>query len=226
MRILMIEDDASLVRAVSFNLKNEGYEVDYCYDGQEGYELVQKRPYDLLLLDCMLPHIDGLTILKRIRMLKLNIPIIMVTALSGVSDRVSGLKAGADDYIVKPFAMEELLARIEAIRRRPRELVNPNKLEFEDISLDLTGLYLTGPTHSCNLSKTECALAEFMFTHPNTPLTRELLLSKIWGPYAEIEDGNLDNYIHFLRRRLTTVGSKLHIKTIRSVGYLLEASYD
>lgn len=224
MRILMIEDDTALVRGVCFNLKNEGYEVDYCYDGEEGYVLIQNKSYDLILLDCMLPHVDGLTILKRIRMLQINIPIIMVTALSGVSDRVSGLKAGADDYIVKPFAMEELIARIEAVRRRPRELVNPNKLEFEDITLDLTGLSLTGPSHSCSLSKTECALAEFMFTHPQVPLTREQLIAKVWGPYTEVEDGNLDNYIHFLRRRLTTVGSRLHIKTIRSVGYLLEVT--
>ena len=226
MRILLIEDDPALARGVCFNLKEAGYTVDRCYDGKEGYERIQEQPYDLILLDRMLPHMDGLTILSRIRSLGINIPVIMLTALNGISDRVVGLNAGADDYIVKPFAMEELLARIEAIRRRPRELVNPNKLTFEDISLDLTGLYLTGPKHSCNISKTECALAEFMLTHPNIPLSRSLLISKVWGPYSEVEDGNLDNYIHFLRRRFMTVGSKLHIKTIRSVGYLLEAKND
>ncbi len=225
MRILLIEDDHDLAEGVSFHLKEAGYTVDCCYDGLDGFELIKTQAYDLIILDRMLPNLDGLSILMRIRQLNLCLPVIMLTALNAIGDRVAGLNAGADDYLVKPFATEELIARIGALSRRPSNLISSNKLTFCDVTLDLLGLYLIGPKHTCSLSKKEGFLAEFFLKHPNEPLTRELILSKVWGPDTEVEDGNLDNYIHFLRRRLKTVGSHLHIKTIRCVGYILEEAY-
>lgn len=222
MRILLIEDDMELAEGISFHLKNAGYTLDCCYDGLEGFELIKTQIYDLIILDRMLPGLNGLNLLKYVRGLALHLPVIMVTALNGVGDRVTGLDAGADDYLVKPFAIEELLARVRALSRRPSQLVNHQQLSYCDVTLDLLGLCLIGPAHSCSLSKKEGALAELFLKHPHKPLPRELILSNVWGPTTEVEDGNLDNYIHFLRRRLKTVGSHLHIKTIRSIGYSLE----
>ena len=225
MRILCIEDDTELAESICFHLKHVGYNIDCSEDGLEGFELVKTNTYDLVILDRMLPSLDGLSLLKRIRALNLQLPVIMVTALDGIGDRVAGLNSGADDYLVKPFAIEELIARVGALSRRPSQMINTEQIHFADVTLDLLGLCLTGPLRSCSLSKKEGDLAEFFLRHPSEPLTRELLLSKVWGPDTEVEDGNLDNYIHFLRRRLKAVGSELHIKTLRSIGYTLEATY-
>lgn len=222
MRILLIEDDIALCEAVSFQLQNHGYIVDTCYDGEEGLHFIKQQAYDLVVLDRMLPSLDGITILKSIRTLGIPIPVLMVTALNSIGDRVTGLDAGADDYLVKPFATEELLARIRALSRRPVDWDHADELVIGDTTLDLTNLTLTGPNSTCTLSKKEVQLFETFFKQPNQTLSRTLLLSRVWGPDAPVEDGNLDNYIHFLRRRLRAIGSTLQIKTIRGVGYDLE----
>ena len=166
MRILCIEDDTELAEGICFHLKHAGYNVDYCTDGLEGLDLVKTNTYDLVILDRMLPSLDGLSILKRIRALNLQLPIIMVTALNGIGDRVAGLNSGADDYLVKPFAIEELIARVGALSRRPNQIINTEQIHFSDITLDLLGLCLTGPMRSCSLSKKEGDLAEFFLRHP------------------------------------------------------------
>ena len=149
----------------------------------------------------------------------------MITALGTLSDKVTGLDLGADDYLVKPFAFEELLARIRCVTRRPHTITGDELLSVSDISLDINDCRLSGPGGECSLSKREAALLEAFLRRKDQSLSRSLLLLKVWGPDSDVEEGNLDNYIHFLRRRLRTVNSRVEIKTIRGIGYcLLEKS--
>lgn len=226
MRILCVEDDHALAEMVAYHLTHEGYEVDFAYTGLDGLLLIKEVIYDLILLDRMLPELDGVSVLKKIRSLSITTPVLMITALDGIDDRVTGLDAGADDYLVKPFDIKELLARVRALSRRPGQIAPSQKLHFEDITLDLLGLALTGPNKSCSLSKREALLLEVFLKYPESPLTREFLFANVWGMSSEVEDGNLDNYIHFIRRRLKSTGSQLQIKTLRSVGYQLEKIND
>ena len=222
MRILLIEDDPSLCDTVKLQLQNQGYTVDSSYDGMEGLSFIKQQAYDLIILDRMLPSLDGISVLKAMRSLNITIPVIMVTALNSIGDKVTGLDAGADDYLAKPFAIEELLARIRALSRHPTDLHASSLLSYGNTTFDLGSLTLTGPNDSCSLSKKEAHLFEIFFKQPASVLPRSLLLSHVWGPHAEVEEGNLDNYIHFLRRRLRTVESNLELKTIRGIGYIME----
>lgn len=224
MRILIIEDEEKLCDLLAYQLKQEGFLADCCYNGGDAMYYIEQDIYDLILLDRMLPKIDGLSILKKIRNAGFVTPVILTTALSQLHDKVEGLDMGADDYLVKPFAFEELLARIRCINRRPRELKQENLLIVGDISLNPDELFLLGPKEKCSLSKRECNLLEVFFNNPNQTLPRNTLLLKVWGPDADVDDGNLDNYIHFLRRRLKTVGSKIVLSTVRGVGYKLMES--
>ena len=222
MRVLCIEDDIALSEMIGFHLKQEGYEVDFAYTGLDGLMLIKDGAYDLILLDRMLPELDGISVLKKIRSLSIFTPILMVTALDGIDDRVTGLDAGAVDYLTKPFATKELLARVRALCRRPTQMTKSDKCHWADVTLDLLGLALEGPQKNCSLSKREALLIEVFLQHPEEALTREFIFAKVWGPSSEVEDGNLDNYIHFVRRRLKSIGSCLQIKTLRSIGYKLE----
>lgn len=225
MRILLIEDDTALCDAIIFQLKSYDYTIDACHDGQEGLLLIQEQIYDLIILDRMLPSLDGIQIVQTMRTQNIHTPVIMVTALNSIGDRVIGLDAGADDYLVKPFAIEELLARIRALSRRPVDWTNEQTLVLGNTTLDITNNKLSGPTTCCSLSQKEVALFETFFKQPGQTLGRTLLLLRVWGPDTDIEDGNLDNYIYFLRRRLRTVESNLQLKTIRGLGYALEVTY-
>lgn len=222
MRILIVEDDVALCQAMSFHLEKAGYTVDLCHDGADGLHFIKQEAYDIIILDRMIPSINGLDVLRNIRALNISTPVIMVTALNSIGDRVTGLDAGADDYLVKPFATQELLARVRALGRRPVEWDNSILLDLGNTSLNMSEYVLSSPSGTCNLSKREAELFEAFFKQPGQALPRALLLSRVWGPDAPVEDGNLDNYIHFLRRRLKAVNSNLQIKTIRSVGYCLE----
>ncbi len=222
MRILLIEDDCELCDAVSFHLKKAGYEVDCCYDGEEGLQFAKAQIYEMIILDRMLPSLNGISVLTHIRALGIHTPVIIVTALNSIGDRVEGLDAGADDYLVKPFAVEELLARVRALHRRPSQLDSINHVSYGDLTLDLMTLLLSGPGGSCTLSKREAQLTEVFLKNPEHTIPRDILLYRVWGPASDIEDGNLDNYIYYLRRRLVSVGSCFQIRTIRSIGYILE----
>lgn len=222
MRVLLVEDDEALCEAVRFALERDGMTVDACNDGDDGLRWMNERAHDLVLLDRMLPVMDGVTVLQKARAAGVATPVLMLTALGGVHQRVEGLDAGADDYLVKPFAVEELLARIRAMNRRPRQWEDSPALTFGDICFDITKKTLCGAHTECSLSKREADLLEILLKNPAQTLPRGVLLSRVWGPDAGVEDGNLDNYIHFLRRRLKTVGSGLQIKTVRGVGYRLE----
>ena len=222
MRILLIEDDERLCEAVAFALRREGYDVDVAHEGDDGLRWALQRAHDLVLLDRMLPVLDGLTVLRRMREAGVATPVLLVTALGAVGERVEGLDAGADDYLVKPFDLEELLARVRAMCRRPRRLEEPGEFAWGDVALDQGRKTLRRGEGRCSLSKREAALLEAFLKNPRQVLTREVLLTRVWGPDAGVEDGNLDNYIHFLRRRLASVGSRLEIRTVRGVGYRLE----
>lgn len=226
MRILVIEDDIELSDIMIQQLKQHGYQADQCQNGGDALFYCIEQIYDLIILDRMLPELDGLSLLALIRRRGIHTPVIMATALDGLGDRIDGLDAGADDYIVKPFAMEELLARIRAIARRPGRLENIRTLNFANISLDENTHELKSEKKGVSLSKKETALLVYLIKNAGQTLTRAQLLSYIWGPDSEVEEGNLDNYIYFLRRRLKSIGSKAIIITVHSVGYRLEAIND
>lgn len=222
MRILMIEDDEKLCASVKFQLEKQGYTVDICHDGEEGLFLIKERAHDCVLLDRMLPGMDGMTVLKNARISGVRTPVIMLTALGELGDRVQGLDMGADDYIVKPFAFEELVARIRSSLRRPLVWTNEHILSYGDLSYDSQQKSLSRNGICCSLSKREGDLIELFLRNPAQTLPRLLILTRVWGPDAEVEDGNLDNYIYFLRRRLKSLKSSLSIKAVRGVGYRLE----
>lgn len=225
MRILIIEDDKSLAETLRFQLEHNNFETDVCYDGEEGLHFIEQQSHDLILLDRMLPGLDGISVLKITREKNISTPIIFVTALGALNDKVTGLDCGADDYLVKPFDFEELLARIRSILRRPSKWEGSKPLEYGDLSYDIEQKKLYCKDLSCSLSAREGDLLEFFLRNPKQTIPRLSILSKVWGPDAEVEDGNLDNYIYFLRRRLKSVKSSVELKTIRGVGYQLEVGH-
>lgn len=225
MRILIIEDDKSLAETLRFQLEHNNFETDVCHDGEEGLHFIEQQSHDLILLDRMLPGLDGISVLKITREKNISTPIIFVTALGALNDKVTGLDCGADDYLVKPFDFEELLARIRCILRRPSKWEGSKPLEYGDLSYDIEQKKLYCKDLSCSLSAREGDLLEFFLHNPKQTIPRLSILSKVWGPDAEVEDGNLDNYIYFLRRRLKSVKSSAILKTIRGVGYQLEVPH-
>lgn len=224
MRILLIEDDTSLCRSLALQLEQQGFHVTVCNDGEEGLFLMKENAHDLVLLDRMLPGMDGVSVLKNARNAGINVPVLFVTALGSLQERITGLDCGADDYIIKPFAFEELLARIRCICRRPRELTSVSMLSYGDVSYDPEQNHLCCLDAFCTLSRREGELISLFLQHPEQTIPRSTILLRVWGPDAEIESGNLDNYIHFLRRRLKSVKSTLQLKTARGIGYRLTAS--
>lgn len=225
MRILLAEDDRDLNKALTWQLNGQGYTVDSCYDGEEALYYGEQNIYDVILLDRMLPHLEGTEVLSILRQQSVNVPIILITALGTLQDKIDGLDLGADDYLVKPFDFEELLARIRCVTRRSATInPQPDLISCHDVTWSGRDMCLNGPSGSTTLSKREGSLLESFLHMPEQTLAREMLLLKVWGPDSEVEDGNLDNYIYFLRRRLKTVGSLLQIKTVRGVGYKLYVS--
>lgn len=222
MRILLIEDDKNLSESIKFRLEKEDFSVDICHDGEEGLYYMKEQIHDLVILDRMLPSMDGVSVLKKARRDDIFTPVIMLTALGELNDRLTGLNEGADDYIVKPFAFEELLARINCIARRPGRWQDRTLLSMGDIYFDPHSNRMSGNGKECTLSKREGALLELFLRNQEQTLPRMVILNHVWGLDSDVEDGNLDNYIHFLRRRLKSVKSTLNLKTVRGIGYRLE----
>lgn len=230
MNILLVEDDENLNRNLKFFLEKEGYQVDACMDGEDALYYCREGNPDLILLDRMLPSLDGISLLKTIRQSGNNTPVLMLTALGTLADRVDGLDSGADDYLIKPFAMEELLARIRSLTRRSNLCAvlpesdgeNALKICYGDLVLNPQLHELEGPSGTVTLSNRESALLEYLLRNGGRTLSRGSLLLKVWGPEGEVEEGNLDNYIFFLRRRLKNLHSQVSITTLRGVGYRLE----
>ena len=222
MKILLIEDDIDLSETMKFQLEKEGFQTELCHDGEEGLYLLMEQEHDLVILDRMLPGLDGVTVLKKARQAGVATPVIFLTALGELTDRFIGLDCGADDYLVKPFAYPELFARIRCLLRRPGRWNEENLLKIGDISFDPEINSLKCGKKECTLSKREGRLLEVFVRNPGQVLPRAVLLNKVWGLESDVEEGNLDNYIHFLRRRLRSVGSQTSLKTVRGVGYTLE----
>lgn len=222
MRILLIEDDKNLLETLSFQLNHAGFTVDTCEDGEDALFYIAENIHDLILLDRMLPSVDGITVLQKLRASGNQVPVILLTALGDLNDKITGLDSGADDYLVKPFAFEELMARIRSISRRPRQWLPTETLSFGDITFDPAANRLSGPAGDCTLSKREGALLKIFLQNPSQTLPRATLLSKVWGFGSEVEEGNLDNYMHFIRRRLKSASKSVSVKTVRGIGYRLE----
>lgn len=227
MKILLLEDDVILCDMICNALKNCGYKVDCCHDGETAmlYALRMEYAYDIAIVDRMLPIIDGLTIIKAMRRKGIQIPVIITTGMSMLEDRIEGLDGGADDYLVKPFHIKELLARIRALTRRPSEIKDDEIQTYEDICFDYYERSLATKKKSVQLTAKEADLFDIFINHPNALFTREQLLLKIWGSSSEVELGNVDNYISFLRKRLKELESICSIKTVYGAGYKLESNH-
>lgn len=225
MRVLLIEDDASLCAAVTAGLAASGIQTDVGRDGEEGLALLCRGVYDACCLDRMLPGLDGLSVLRRARAAGVATPVLLLTALARVGDRVDGLDAGADDYLTKPFDLRELAARLRALTRRPTALEPAARLGAGGVTLYPEEMRLEGPAGVVKLSKKECELLEMLLRSPGRLLAREQLLARVWGAEAEVDDASLDSYIYLVRRKLARAGAgpRLRLATVRGAGYRLEA---
>ena len=223
-KILIADDEKEIRDIVKMLLEGEGYEVMAAADGQEALSLADAS-VDLYILDVNMPKLSGFGAAAEIRK-HYYAPILFLTAYSGESDKVMGFSVGGDDYLVKPYDFQELLARIRCITRRPGNLEMSGDITFGDVTYHPAQKQLLCGSKTLVLSKREGALLEFLLRNPGQTLPRLMILSRVWGPNAEVEEGNLDNYIHFIRRRLRTVGSALTLRTVRGIGYCLEVSHD
>lgn len=226
MNILIIEDDNDLCCIMKTELQKNNFKVDICNDGDDALFYTNIQTYDIIILDRMLPNKDGIEILNEMRKNNICTPVIMVTAMDTIQNKIEGLDSGADDYLVKPFVMEELFARIRALTRRPSQIINNDTLSFSNISLNINQNILESDSAICTISKRESDLLAFFIKNKSQVLTREMILTRVWGADSEVTDSNLDNFICFLRKRLKTVKSKASLKTVRGVGYRLEDDTD
>ena len=218
--ILVVEDEDKLAQFIKQELQYEGYEVTVISDGMAGLTTARESEPDLVLLDWMLPGISGLEICKRLRQTGDRVPIILLTAKDEIGDRVAGLDAGADDYIVKPFSLEELLARVRAHLRRTQE-DSPDVLQFSDLKLNRSTREVTRDKRHMELTAKEFDLLEYLMSHPRQVLTRDQILERVWG-YDFLGDSNIiEVYVRYLRLKLEAEGEKRLIQTVRGVGYTL-----
>jgi len=222
MRILIVEDEVNLAEALSQILKKNNYSVDIVHDGQSGLDNALCGIYDLVLLDIMLPKMDGISVLKELRAEGIAIPVILLTAKGEEHDKISGLDYGADDYVAKPFSTGELLARIRAVLRRRGEVVPDDSLKFGDLELNTANLKLTCGGKEMKLILKECELMELLILRKTAITSKELIIEKLWGFDSDVEHNNVEVYISFLRKKLTFLQSSVRISTIRGVGYVLE----
>lgn len=222
MRILVVEDEVRLASTLQDLLEMNSYVADVCHDGESGLDNALTDIYDIIILDVMLPRLDGFTVLRRLRAAGNTTPVLMLTARSEVADRVEGLDCGADYYLTKPFEPRELLACIRALSRRQPELRNTDLLEYGDLSLDKNSFTLSCGGRNVRLSRKEFDMMELLMLNRDIVLTKESLLVKIWGYESDAEDNNVEVYISFLRKKLDHLHSRVKIRTIRMVGYLLE----
>ena len=222
MRILIVEDEQQLSEALGAILEKHNYTVDRVFNGEDGLDYILSNIYDLVILDIMLPLMNGLDVLKKARKEGIECPIILLTAKGEVADKVAGLDCGADDYLPKPFYTEELLARIRALSRRKGEVTNDNELSFGDITLNIGTLELSTSLNSVKLTAKEFGLLELLINRKGSIINKDDIINKLWGFESEAEYNNVEVYISFLRRKLTFLKSKVTIKAIRNIGYLLE----
>ncbi len=222
MRILLIEDEKRLASFILRGLREEHYAVDHAANGEKGFEMAAINPYDLILLDLMLPEKDGLTICQELRKKNILTPILMLTARNSVQDRVMGLNSGADDYLAKPFAFEELLARIQALLRRQRQ-AKTTKLCVEDLELDQLTHQVRRAGKEIVLTSREYALLEYMMLHTGQIVTRTMISEHVWNESFDTFTNVIDVYVNYVRNKIDKDFDKPLIHTIRGTGYVLRA---
>ena len=222
MRILIVEDEKRLADTLAELMHRRGYAVDVSYDGVSGLDNARSGIYDLVLLDAMLPELDGFSLLQQLRAGGETVPVLMLTARSDLSDRVRGLDCGADYYLTKPFETEELLACIRSLLRRGGETADSGAVSFGDLRLEMTTFLLSCGDRSVRLSRREYDLMELLMKNGSQIVSKEQLILKVWGYDSAAEDNNVEVYISFLRRKLAHLRSRVQIKTLRMVGYCLE----
>lgn len=223
MRILLAEDEKEMSNAIVAVLKHEHYSVDAVYDGQDALDYLETGLYDGAILDIMMPKMDGVSVLKEIRKKGMDVPVILLTAKSEIDDKVEGLDAGADDYLTKPFAMKELLARLRSITRRQGE-VTDNVIEFSNLKLDRSTFLISTETGSLRLANKEFQMLEMLLSNPGQIISTEQFMDKIWGYDSETELNVVWVYVSYLRKKLSKIGAKVNIKAARGVGYLVEVN--
>ena len=223
MKILIIEDEFNLADAISSMLKSKKYSVEIKIDGEEGLEEALTDIYDLIILDVMLPHKNGFEILKNLREEKINAKILMLTAKNTIEDKMLGFNNGADDYLTKPFHMEELTARVNVQLRKNSNIGN-DILELGDITLNIKSMELSNKNedHKVKIIGKEFGLLELLMNNANQVLSKEQIFNKIWGYDSESEMNSLEAYLSFLRKKLKLINSKVTIKAVRNIGYKLE----
>ena len=222
MNILLIEDEKSLSDALVQILKKEKYEVDAVYDGAAGFEYGQSGRYDVILLDIMLPKMNGYEVLEKLRAEKIATPILLLTARNQTSDKVKGLDMGADDYLAKPFSTSELLARIRALLRRKTDTIVTNEKSFGDLTLSVSNFEMYCKDKKIKVSLKESEIMQYFLSRPNFVVTKDELIVKLWGYESDVEYNNIEVYISFLRKKLAFLESSVVISTVRGVGYKLE----
>jgi len=221
MKILIVEDEKRLANAIFHILQEKKFLVDKVYDGQSAVDYALGMQYDVIILDIMLPKLDGFSVVEKLREHKNSTPILMLTARDTVPDKVLGLNAGAGDYMTKPFEPDELLARINALTRRQGEIVM-NEIAFKDLTLDLISGDLKCGEESVHLSYKEFEVMRILLSNPNSTVTKESLIINVWGIDSEAEDNNVEAYISFLRKKLKFLSSNVTIMNLQKIGYRLE----
>ena len=221
MKVLILEDERALADALEHIVRRAGYAADAVYNGTDALAQAMEGDYDVIVLDVMLPDMDGFQIVSRLRARGNPTPVLMLTARADVSDKVTGLNAGADDYMTKPFDNAELLARLNALCRRTGEVVL-NEIHFADVTLDLNAARLSAGSDSVQLSKKEFELARLLLSHPRQTLSMDAIYSHVWGLDAEVTENNVMAYVSFLRKKLKYLNSRVTIRNIPQIGYRLE----
>ena len=222
LRLLLAEDERSLSRAVTTILEKNNYNVDAVYDGAEALDYLQSGSYDAVILDVMMPKLDGLTVLKRLRAKGDRTPVLMLTAKAEIEDKVAGLDGGADDYLTKPFDTRELLARLRVLTRGVQTV--DTQMHYGNITLDRASFELSGPNGSFRLAKKEYQMMEILMSNPHNLVSTERLMERIWGYDAEAEINVVWVYVSYLRKKLTAIGANVQIRAARNAGYSLEVT--
>ncbi|MDR1774018.1 MAG: response regulator transcription factor [Clostridioides sp.] len=221
MKILYVEDEIYMAKAVAQVLKKNNYSVDLAHDGESGLILATSDVYDIVILDIMLPKLDGISVLKEMRNKNITKPVILLTAKGEVEDKVRGLDSGADDYLAKPFQTEELMARLRALGRRKELVATNDTLIYGDIELNYNSLDLFANGHNFHLTLKESQLLELLIINKGRAISTQTIIEKLWGWDSDAEDSHVQVQIAFLRKKLSIISKKVKIKTIRGVGYMI-----
>lgn len=222
MKILVVEDEVQLADALAELLKRNMYSADVFYNGIDGLDNALTGVYDCILLDIMLPGMNGIEVLRNLRAEKINTPVLLLTARSEVNDKINGLDCGADDYLTKPFVTGELLARVRALTRRKGEIVDENRLEYHGLELHKNTCSVSCQGNDVKLSLKEYNVMEMLIANPGQILPKERIIEKIWGSESNAEYNNIEVYISFLRKKLVSIAADVQIKTARGIGYFME----